>query len=209
MNQLKPNVTPPTRTPRPPRNQVREKLIEGAASAFAKKGFSGASIDFICAEAGFSRGAFYSNFKDKDALFFALYENRTARLYKRLRRIAELAQAATDPMQLIAEELRQPDQDELHWDILNKEFIIHALRSDAARERLLKSRADSKAQLSKILVTLRPALAEHPQALGRFCRVIIALHEGELTQLGLDPVLQQDGSLLAEFVPLILAAPLP
>lgn len=206
MNQLKPSVTPPERTPRPKREQVRAKLIEGAARAFAKKGFSGASIDLVCAEAGFSRGAFYSNFKDKDALFFALYDNRTARLYGRIRKIAELAQAAENPMQLIAEELRQPDQDELHWDILNKEFIIHALRSDAARQLLLQSRADSKAQLSKILVTLRPEISEHPKKLDRLCRVIIALHEGELTQLGLDPSLQDETSLLAEFVPQILAA---
>lgn len=196
------------RTRRPKRCEVRARLIEGAARAFAEKGFGGASIDFICAQAGFSRGAFYSNFADKDALFFALYEQRTDRLYARLARIAAAAQAADDPMAQVARELQEPDADELRWDILNKEFIVHALRNDAARARLLQSRAGSKARLAEILKALRPELSDHPAQLDRMARLVIALHEGELTQLGLDPSLCADKSLLAEVVPKILMAPL-
>ncbi len=194
------NVTTPERSRRPKREEVRMRLIEGAMQAFAEKGFSGASIDFICERAGFSRGAFYSNFDDKDALFFALYDLRTDRIHARLSRIASAAQGADDPLAFLARELQDPDEDELKWDVLNKEFIVHALRNTAARERLLASREGSKARLSDTLITLRPELAKSPETLDRFCRIFVAVHEGELTQLGVDPSLKEQNSLLVDVV---------
>lgn len=201
------NVTAPKRTPRPKREEVRARLIAGAMRAFADKGFAGASIDYICAQAGFSRGAFYSNFDDKDALFFALYDQRTDRLYARLAHVAQMAQQSDNPLRLLVEQLREPDADELHWDILNKEFIVHALRTPAARDRLLASRAGSKERLGGILTSFRPDLAERPDLLDRLCRMVIAIHEGELTQLGLDPDLAKQESLLTDMARWIMSLP--
>jgi AcrR family transcriptional regulator len=45
--------------------------LEAAAIAFARQGFAGAAVEQIAESAGFSRGAFYSNFKRKDELFLA------------------------------------------------------------------------------------------------------------------------------------------
>ena len=54
--------------------RTRERLLAAAADAFAEHGFDGASIDDITARAGFSRGAFYSNFSDKSDLLVQLCE---------------------------------------------------------------------------------------------------------------------------------------
>ena len=54
------------------RERTRNLLRRAAASHFAKHGFEGASVDQISEEAGFSRGAFYSNFADKEAIFLDL-----------------------------------------------------------------------------------------------------------------------------------------
>ncbi|WP_373302068.1 MULTISPECIES: TetR/AcrR family transcriptional regulator [Streptomyces] len=51
---------------------------------FAVNGYGRVSIAEICAEAGFSRGAFYSNFESVDELFLALYEERAAELRRRV-----------------------------------------------------------------------------------------------------------------------------
>src|SRR5690348_13014867 len=53
---------------------TRARLLEGAESVFAEKGYDGAKISDIAAEAGCSVGAVYFRFKDKDALFFAIAE---------------------------------------------------------------------------------------------------------------------------------------
>lgn len=199
------NVTQ-IRRRRPSRDEVRERLIAGAMTTFAERGFAGASIDFICACAGFSRGAFYSNFADKDALFFALYDQRAARLSARVQALSERALAAGDPMAELAQALARPDRDELHWDILNKEFIVHALRNEAARARLIESRAHSRAQLRAALGRLLPGWSLDDPRLETLARFVVALHEGELTQLGIEPELAAGDTLESRFIPLVIDA---
>ena len=53
---------------------TRRQLIKSARETFAKVGFEDARIEDIAANAGKTRGAFYANFKDKEDVFFALFE---------------------------------------------------------------------------------------------------------------------------------------
>ena len=48
--------------------QTRERLIEAALSTVAGSGYDGTSIGAIADAAGFTKGAFFSNFESKDAL---------------------------------------------------------------------------------------------------------------------------------------------
>ena len=50
------------------RELTREKLRQSAMLEISHNGFVGASIDRICDNAGFSRGAFYANFSSKEEL---------------------------------------------------------------------------------------------------------------------------------------------
>src|ERR1700738_5060654 len=54
--------------------QTRERLLVAARQVFARHGFGGASVDMIAAEAGYSKGAIYSNFETKEAILFELLE---------------------------------------------------------------------------------------------------------------------------------------
>ena len=54
------------------RDQTRERLLEAGAMIFAKKGLAGSSVEDIAAHAGYTRGAFYSNFASKNELFIEL-----------------------------------------------------------------------------------------------------------------------------------------
>lgn len=51
---------------------TKERLLEAAERVLARHGYTGASIDLIAAEAGFSKGAIYSNFESKEAIFLEL-----------------------------------------------------------------------------------------------------------------------------------------
>src|ERR1019366_3633412 len=55
---------------------TRAKLVNAAYNVFIKDGFSEAAIDAICRGAGYSRGAFYANFENKDDLFLAVYDRQ-------------------------------------------------------------------------------------------------------------------------------------
>src|SRR2546430_13605082 len=54
--------------------RTRERLIEAARSEIVKKGFALASVRDIADAAGFSQGAFYSNFPDKEAILLELVQ---------------------------------------------------------------------------------------------------------------------------------------
>src|SRR3954447_15358039 len=68
---------------RPTRDDTRDRLFEAAARVFEQDGIGGASIEAIPAGAGFSRGAFYSNFKRKDELIIAMLEDHVAQSIRR------------------------------------------------------------------------------------------------------------------------------
>lgn len=53
---------------------TREALVSAAAAELAEKGIEAASLNAICDRAGFTRGAFYVHFKDRDELVAAVLE---------------------------------------------------------------------------------------------------------------------------------------
>lgn len=62
------------------RVQTRDRLMRSALGVFAEKGILGATVEEICEAAGFTRGAFYSNFESKDDLCIALLTVQKRRL---------------------------------------------------------------------------------------------------------------------------------
>lgn len=66
------------------REQTTQRLLDAAQKLIAKKGLDAASVEDIAAAAGYTRGAFYSNFSSKDDLFIELlrrdHEKTTAEM---------------------------------------------------------------------------------------------------------------------------------
>ena len=56
------------------REATRQRILDAARVVFAEKGVFGASIEDICEQAGFTRGAVYSNFADKDDILREVIE---------------------------------------------------------------------------------------------------------------------------------------
>lgn len=66
------------------RAQTRQRLMDAAAEVIRRRGYGAASVEAIAAEAGFTRGAFYSNFESKEQLFVELLQDRVYSNYRRL-----------------------------------------------------------------------------------------------------------------------------
>jgi AcrR family transcriptional regulator len=60
------------------KQETRDALIRAGAELFAKQGLDAPSLDALCAHAGFTRGAFYVHFKDREELIAAVMESATA-----------------------------------------------------------------------------------------------------------------------------------
>ena len=67
----------PVRARRKPsrRGRTRTRLLDAAVDVFAERGIEGATVELICERAGFTRGAFYSNFSTKEELLLAAAEH--------------------------------------------------------------------------------------------------------------------------------------
>ncbi len=66
------------------REATRQRVLDAARDVFAERGVMGGSVEDVCEKAGFTRGAFYSNFADKDDVVHALVEREQARLMEHL-----------------------------------------------------------------------------------------------------------------------------
>jgi AcrR family transcriptional regulator len=71
--------------------RTRAALLDAGGRVFVERGFLGSSVEAIAAEAGFTRGAFYSNFDSKEELFAELLQDRVYALY------AEMAARSAEP----------------------------------------------------------------------------------------------------------------
>ena len=56
------------------KQETREALVRAAMAEFAEHGLDAPSLDAICARAGFTRGAFYVHFRDREDLVAAVME---------------------------------------------------------------------------------------------------------------------------------------
>lgn len=60
------------------RQRTRSALQDAAITVFARRGVAGASIEEICEQGGFTRGAFYSNYATKDELVLGIIDEEFA-----------------------------------------------------------------------------------------------------------------------------------
>ena len=71
------------------RHQTRQRLLDAAQSIFLSKGFVAASVEDIAEQAGYTRGAFYSNFGSKSELFLQLLKRDHENVMADMRAIFE------------------------------------------------------------------------------------------------------------------------
>src|ERR1700730_9394536 len=127
-------------TPERRRQQTRDHLLAAAAQVFADRGFHGASLDEVAAVAGFTKGAVYSNFKNKEGLFLALFKANYDREMDALRATLEASELPpearlSDFVALIRE---QTSQGAGNFGVLYEEFWLYAARNPAVREQFTR-----------------------------------------------------------------------
>lgn len=67
------------------RENTRARLLESAISVFLNKGFNGARIDDVVKGAGFTRGAFYSNFSSMEELLHEVVLSQAEEIIEKFR----------------------------------------------------------------------------------------------------------------------------
>ena len=99
---------------------------------FARRGFHAATVDEVADAAGYTKGAVYSNFANKDELFLALLDQRVAAQLQQVQ-----ALYAIDSSQELAAALRGRTEQEFaaarDFGVLMVEFSLYAMRNPPPR----------------------------------------------------------------------------
>jgi AcrR family transcriptional regulator len=173
---------------RPTRDDTCEKLFEAAARVFEEQGIGGASIEAIAAAAGFTRGAFYSNFDSKDELIIAMLEDHVE---QSIRRNLDLL-ARHDNLADFIDALKTMDrsrQDPLgRSPLLHMEMILFVARAEKRRPELAKRLRARRKLISDIVGTTLKNSGKNPSLNPTWtAAIVLALEDGFRLHRLIDP----------------------
>lgn len=182
--------TPLMAMPSPPRDPgtTVEKLVEAALRCFGEAGYERATVDRICSEAGYSKGAFYANFKSKEELFLHILERRLERNQARVLALCQLDGPARDWLLQLLDTLLDFAPENQHVRALSLEFMAQGMRHE-----------EIGARLTNLHQTWRDLFAAHLRASPEYhegrmrgtpeaiAYAIVAMIDGFIFQVGLDP----------------------
>ncbi|MFH9089619.1 TetR/AcrR family transcriptional regulator [Streptomyces sp. NPDC017673] len=169
------------------RVRTRARLLDAAFAVFAAKGYGRVSIEEVCEAAGFSRGAFYSNFATLDELFFALYQERADLIAAQV--ADALAQDGPDlDVPASVDRVTEVLLLDVDWLLVKTDFLVHAARNPDVARALLDHRARLRRAIADRLSRARGHTAL-PAVLGDAdgaAHAVVAAYDGVTTQLLLD-----------------------
>ena len=122
------------------RERTREELISAAERLFTERGFHATSVDEIAFEAGYTKGAVYSNFESKEDLFFAVYERRVDLVVAEYERTIREEGLIAGSERMVAQAAQRRGSDD-GWLAVFFEFWAHVVRRPELRERFAKIHA--------------------------------------------------------------------
>lgn len=116
------------------RERTRLRLLEAAAVIIARKGLAATSVEDIAAQAGYTRGAFYSNFSSKNELFIELLRADHASTQENLQKLLDAA-PGEDPQKQLALLYAHCYRDNDHYVIWTEARLL-AMRDATFRQRV-------------------------------------------------------------------------
>jgi len=188
------------------RAQTRERLINTAQQLFVSNGYGGASIRDIADKAGYSQGAFYSNFSSKEDVLLELLRRHME---------AEAMQLST----VMGKDAQQPDQmlaeleawastlnQDADWCMLSIELQLHANRSPTFAAEYQKVWDKHRSEIGGVIGLLFEKLGcTPPAAPDELAAAFMALSHGLALQRTTDR-LDPSGRLIMVFLRGLIAS---
>ena len=174
---------------------TRRKLLDAAKRIFAQDGFEAARLEDIAAGAGYTRGAFYANFKSKEDIFFALFEEWVR---ERIETLSSALSRHSDPAEKLV--ALRTHYAELATDrrlvLISMEFKLFALRHPEAHHRLRSRHRRIRASFGELFSEIMSALGKTiPIAYPAASACLGAVSQGVLLEHLLDVKTVSDGDI--------------
>ncbi|MDP7705922.1 MULTISPECIES: TetR/AcrR family transcriptional regulator [unclassified Mycobacterium] len=174
---------PPRVTKR--RAETRARLMDAAFRVFAEKGYGHVTIEDVCEAAGYTRGAFYSQFESLEELFFLLYDEWAGRTAEQVRAAMEGADAVVD-LSGVVERIVDTLLLERDWLLIKFDFLLYSARNPELAHRWEVHRAQLRKVIEERLIASGIGFHKAIDSVTDTARAIIAAYDGVSVQLLLD-----------------------
>lgn len=170
------------------RDQTRTRLLDAAEKVFVERGFHATSVDLVAEEAGYSKGAVYSNFENKDELFLAVLERRVDSRALAIEQSISSQQSIADQAEQAGSAFMEVFLQQSQWSLLLVEFASHAARHPHLRDRFaVRNRHLREAMASLIDRHLTELGLRAPVSNEDLATILFALGDGFITTKLIDP----------------------
>jgi len=172
---------------------TRNSLLRAAAKVFCKRGLEGASIDEVTEQAGFTKGAFYANFRSKEELFLVMLDEKFSAELERLDRALAGTEEPRDEARTAAADFIHFARSDPDWPRLYFQFAAHAARNEDFRQELATRQRAMRARLVKVFQRWTadfPALP--PLAMEDITAMTYFMADGFLVGQLIEPELSED-----------------
>lgn len=115
--------------------ETRKLLLEAAEQIFVRDGYEKAQVAEIAAAAGRTKGSVYAHFSNKEDLFLALFEERTAQHVRIMVERMKTTRTKNENLQSFREFYSCQASDRA-WALLTLEFKLFAMRHPGSKRRL-------------------------------------------------------------------------
>ncbi|MFI9272910.1 TetR/AcrR family transcriptional regulator [Kitasatospora sp. NPDC052896] len=169
--------------------RTRTLLLDAAARVFARKGFTGASVEEIAESAGFSTGALYSNFSSKEALFLELLSARASdRVSEAAQTLATHTAGTGEAVAGLSRLLIDVADKDIDFAPLQAEFWLYAVRNPEVLDTMAAQLRGPRESLEQLIAG---ALVRRGAPAGvsaeAVATVVTALFTGLVRQRRIDP----------------------
>jgi AcrR family transcriptional regulator len=174
--------------------ETRTRLMRAAVRMFCERGLEKASVEDVSREAGYTKGAFYANFRSKEELFLAMMDEKFAAEIERL----DEALPSDDPVE---DQIRNASVDYIRvvhsdpdWPRLFNEFAALATRDEQFREEFMTRYRAMRNRITELYRRYMNELGmeEPPIPLEQIVLATFCLANGFLTEQMLDPEVKDE-----------------
>jgi AcrR family transcriptional regulator len=182
----------PTLTRREKQQRTRRSLLRAASEVFCRRGLDGASIDEVAQAAGYTKGAFYANFKSKEELFLVMLDERFSEELERLDHLLagthepqeEAAAAAADFINFATDE---------EWQRLSFQFLAYAARNDEFRQELATRQQAMRERMAEVFTRWKQGFgAQFPLPVSDITAMTFFMSDGFLAGRIIEPDLPDE-----------------
>ncbi|MBM7368158.1 TetR/AcrR family transcriptional regulator [Gordonia hydrophobica] len=170
------------------RSNTRRRLLDAAFAVYSEVGFGRTTVEKVVERAGFTRGAFYSNFDSREALFLAMWLERSTQMIADLE--VALEQLAADDVVDLSEAIQgivEVLPVDARWYAITIEVTAHALRDPDLRQAVaLREAAISEALLPIFTSQLERINRQIPDP-NALMQALVAVYDGTTQQVLLEP----------------------